>query len=510
MSTPAPVLAAEAQHALRSDLEPWTNDAIAGLIGERASQALDREQLVPARLAARAAGDDPVALLTRLFALGDTLTVAQARRALPTLGTGAATASGLVATAGASDDDPVRALVDLRPYETEDNRWWVASDLGESVTGARLQDDHVLGIGGASLTLASITIRDQVGRTLDLGTGSGIQALHAATHSRHVVATDVSARALEFAAFNAALNGVALDLRSGSLLDPVAGEQFDLVVSNPPFVITPPGTPSFEYRDGGMRGDGIVSSLIRGLGEVLAPGGIAQLLGNWEIGADGWTARIEEWLDGAGLDGTGLDAWVVQRDVLDAAQYAEIWLRDAGVVPERGRADFDAAYEAYLSDFDARGVREVGFGMVLLRRPAQDGPTQRRPTQGRPTLRRLESLEGAMATGHHLAACLAAHDRLAALTDEQLLDSRLTVAPDVTREIYGRPLLTDPEHILIRQGGGFGRAVRADTGLAGLVGACDGELSVGQILGALEALGVEHAKDLLPAVRELVETGFLQ
>lgn len=495
MSTPAPVLAVDAQPSLRKDLEPWTNDAIAELIGERASHALDREQLVPARLAARDAGDEPVALLTRLFALGDTLTVAQLNRALPTLGTQAAAASGLVATAGASDDDPVRALIDLRPYETEDERWWIASDLGEAVTGARLEDDHVLGVGGASLTLASITIRNQVGRALDLGTGSGIQALHAASHSQQVVATDISARALEFAAFNASLNETELDLRSGSLLDPVDGERFDLVVSNPPFVITPPGAPSFEYRDGGMRGDGIVETLVRGLGDVLAPGGIAQLLGNWEIGEDGWTARIEEW-----LDGTGLDAWVVQRDVLDAAQYAETWLRDAGVVPERGRADFDAAYEAYLKDFDARGVREVGFGMVLLRRPSGDTPT----------LRRLESLEGAMATGHHLAACLEAHDRLAGLSDKQLLDTRLTVATDVTREVYGRPLLPDPEHILIRQGGGFGRAVRADTGLAGLVGACDGELSVGQILSALEALGVEHARELLPAVRELVENGILQ
>ncbi len=93
--------------------------------------------------------------------------------------------------------------------------------------------------------------------------------------------------------------------------------------------------------------------------------------------------------------------------------------------------------------------------------------------------------------------------------DTALLATCLTVAGDVTREVYGRPLLPDPEHILIRQGGGFGRAVRADTGLAGFVGACDGELSVGQILSALEALGVEHARQLLPAIRELVETGML-
>ncbi|MGC4175842.1 DUF7059 domain-containing protein [Demequina sp.] len=482
--------------ALRADLEPWTNDAIAELIGERAVAALDREQLVPARLAARAAGDDRIALLTRLFCLGDALTVAQVNRALPTFTAEAAAASGLIATAGASDDDPVRALVDLRPYETEDHLWHVASDLGEAVTGERLADDHVLGVGGASLTLASITLRTPVTRALDLGTGSGIQALHASTHAHHVTATDISQRALEFARFNAALADVTLDLRHGSLLEPVMGEDFDLVVSNPPFVITPPGAPSFEYRDGGMPGDALVGTLAKTLGSVLAPGGVAQMLGNWEIRED-WRERWEQW-----LDGTGMDAWVVQRDVLDAAQYAEIWLRDAGVVPERGRAAFDDAYAAYLSDFDRRGVREIGFGMVLLRRPLNGA---------RPTLRRLEFLEGPVAAplGPALAAGLAAHDRLRNLDDEALREQRLVVQPDVTREVYGRPLLPDPEHILIRQGGGFGRAIRADTALAGFIGACDGELKVGQILSALNALGVDHAQDQLPAIRELIETGLL-
>jgi len=494
MSTPH-LDSPDGRDALRRDLEPWTNDSIAALIGPRAVAALDREQLVPARLACRAAADEPIALLTRLFALGDTLTVAQLNRALPALGAGAAAASGLVATAELSDDDQVRALVDLRPYETESHRWWIASDLGEAVTGTRLNDDHVLGVGGASLTLASITMRTPVGRALDLGTGSGIQALHASTHAQHVTATDISPRALEFARFNAELAGTQLDLRHGSLLEPVAGEEFDLIVSNPPFVITPPGAPSFEYRDGGMPGDTLLGSLVRSLGEHLAPGGVAQLLGNWEIRGD-WRDRWEQW-----LDGTELDAWVVQRDVLDTAQYAEIWLRDAGVVPERGRAAFDAAYEAYLGDFDRRGVREIGFGMVLLRRPAGRGPT----------LHRLEYLEGPVAAplGPTLVETLAAHDRLAALTDDELLTHRLTVQSDVTREIFGRPLLPDPEHILIRQGGGFGRAVRANTGLAGFVGACDGELTAGQILGALEALGVEHSQELIPAIRELVETGFL-
>src|SRR5690606_26360272 len=121
------------------------------------------------------------------------------------------------------------------------------------------REDHVLGVGGASLTLASATMRARVGTALDLGTGCGIQALHVAGHAERVVATDISARALAFARFNLELNADALgapgqraaevDLRAGSMLEPVTGETFDMIVSNPPFVITPPGAPSFEYRD---------------------------------------------------------------------------------------------------------------------------------------------------------------------------------------------------------------------------------------------------------------------
>ncbi len=99
-----------------------------------------------------------------------------------------------------------------------------------------------------------------------------------------------------------------------------------------------------------------------------------------------WWSRIEGCLDDAAVP---LDAWIIQRDLLDAAEYAETWLRDAGVVPERDRAAFEAAYEAYLKDFAARGVEAVGFGIVTLRRPAD----------GTVTVRRLEEHEGAMRAG---------------------------------------------------------------------------------------------------------------
>src|SRR5690606_15502302 len=104
-----------------------------------------------------------------------------------------------------------------------------------------------------------ITWRAPRERVLDLGTGCGVQALHASQHSTTVVATDISTRALEFARFNTALAEVSVDLRHGSLFEPVAAEHFDLVVSNPPFVITPAaayhaGLPVMAYRDGQRHG----------------------------------------------------------------------------------------------------------------------------------------------------------------------------------------------------------------------------------------------------------------
>lgn len=531
----APADLAAAAATLREDLAAacFTVDGVERVLGPVASAALHREQAVPARRALRdrgREGADPTAALAALFLLGDDVPRRALDAALGRTGVDGARRLGLVEAAGAGDDDAVRALVDLRPYAATDAAgpvtWWLSSDLGELATGRRLAPDHVLGAGGASLTLAQVTVRTPVGRVLDLGTGCGIQALHAARHARAVVGTDISRRALGFAAFNAALDaafdedsgdssaagpgGAApagrVELREGSMLEPVAGERFDLVVSNPPFVITPRAgggaLPDYEYRDGGRSGDDLVRDLVTGVGAVLEPGGVAQLLGNWEHRRGvPWDERVGAWLDEAGLDG-----WVVQREVLDPAEYAETWIRDGGTTPEREPAAWAAAYGAWLDDFAARDVEAVGFGIVTLRRPLAGA---------RPTLRRLEEHTGSVRQplGAHLAASLAAHDWLAARDDAALAGERLAVAPDVTEERFHTPGAPDPTVVLLRQGDGLGRAVRATTGLAALVGASDGELTVGQLVGAIAALfevGAEDlAGELLPDVRGLVRDGFL-
>ncbi len=238
MSGPTtPVVRPELVALLRADLTSagFTLDGIAERLGPVASAALHREQSLPALLVTEGA-DDPCAVLVRLLTLGRPVRSAALAAALPSLGLDGARALRLVVDAPGGD---VSATCDLRPYADDAHEWWVASDLSDVAAGQTLRADHVLGIGGASTTLSSWTVRRPVARALDLGTGSGVQTLHLASHCTSIVATDISERALGYAAFTAALAGLELDLRQGDLLDPVAAETFSLVVSNPPFVITP-------------------------------------------------------------------------------------------------------------------------------------------------------------------------------------------------------------------------------------------------------------------------------
>ena len=484
--------------SLRADLAAagFTVEGIAAALGPVANEALGREQMLPADLATRDAGT-PLATLVRLFTLGRPVPADAVSAALPTLGLEGLQRLGLV-TVG---EGQVRATCDLHPHADEAHSWWVASDLSEMATGAALAPDHVLGIGGASTTLAAWTPRPRVDRALDMGTGCGVQALHLSGHAGSTVATDLSRRALDFAAFNAAVNGLELDLRCGSLFEPVAGQRFQLIVSNPPFVITPrvSDVPLFEYRDGGLAGDALIEAVVRTIGEHLEPGGIGQFLGNWEVaeGAD-WRDRVRGW-----LEGTGLDAWVIQRDVQDPAQYAELWARDGGHVP--GTPEYDAMYAAWLADFATRGVGSVGFGVVTVQRPAT----------ARDTWVELVEESGPVSSpmGPAILAGVLARTWLAEHGDDGVLATAWRCAEDVTEERHSRPGAEDPSVIVIRQGSGLRRGVRVDTVMAAFVSVCDGDLTAGQALEAIAALLEQDADEVraaaLPVVRELVADGFL-
>ncbi|MER6911145.1 methyltransferase [Streptomyces sp. NPDC000594] len=489
---PSPTSAPRLRDALLTGA--FTADGLLDLLGAPAYAALARSETVPALRATR--GGDVLDALIRLFLLQSPVPRESARAALPLA---ECLADGWVV----GDGDRVRATVDIRPYSGPDGEdWYVVSDLGCAVGGAGGSADQdeqvVLGVGGASTTLAGITVRTPVASALDLGTGSGIQALHAAQHATRVTATDLNPRALHITRLTLALSAApGAELREGSLFEPVAQDTFDLIVSNPPFVISPGAR--LTYRDGGMGGDDLCRSLVQQAGDRLNDGGYAQFLANWQhVDGEPWQERLRSWVP------RGCDAWIVQREVQDITQYAELWLRDSG--DHRGDPErYRRRYEEWLDEFEARGTRAVGFGWITLRKSGAERPSVVAEEWPHPVEQPL---------GTSVRAHFDRQDYLRTHDDAALLADHFLLAPEVGQEQVGLPGEEHPEHVVLRQNRGMRRATKVDTVGAGFAGACDGTLPAGRILDAIAQLIGEDPvllRDRTPqALRLLVEEGFLE
>ena len=495
-SLPVPTHAARLREALLA--ADFTADGLLDLLGAQAYAALARSETVPALRATR--GDSPLETLVRLFLLQQPVEQARAAAALPLE---EALADGWLVREG----ETVSATVDVRPYGGPDGEdWFIVSDLGCAVGGAggigKKDEGVVLGVGEASTTLAGITVRAPVATALDLGTGSGIQALHAAQHATLVTATDLNPRALDFTRLTLALSGArGAELLRGSLFEPVDGDTYDLIVSNPPFVISP-GT-GLTYRDGGMSGDDLCRTLVQQAGDRLNDGGYAQFLANWQhVEGEDWQDRLRSWVP------RGCDAWIVQREVQDVTQYTELWLRDGG--EHRGDPEeYRRAYERWLDEFEAGKTRSIGFGWITLRKNAAVASGAIEPS--------IVLEEWPHPVEQPLGDTVRAHferqDYLRTHDDAALLADRFVLAPEVVQEQVGLPGAEDPEHVLLRQNRGMRRATRVDHVAAGFAGVCDGSLSAGRILDAIGQLTGEDPvllRDRTPqAIRLLVEEGFL-
>ncbi|CAB4688239.1 MAG: methyltransferase [Actinobacteria bacterium] len=492
---PYPRHVSELPHRLRAALQQadFTYDAVAELLGPLAHDALARNETTPGLRRTR--GGTPLETLARLFLLQTPVPLAAAEAALPGLVDRLAV-EGLVEQSVGE----VAARLDVRPYATAqaegDEHLWVVSDLTPGLDGSanRVGTDHVLGISPASTSLAQLTVRDEVATSLDLGTGCGVQALHLARHSGRVVATDVNQRALRLTRFNAELNDVAdrVEVRDGSFFEPVRGERFDLIATNPPFVISPATGERLVYRDSGLPGDRVVEDIVRAAPRHLTEGGRCQILANWVIARDTpWDERLASWI------APDCDALVVQREVIDPAAYVELWLKDAGQHPTTGgqTRDYAYRYDTWLSWFEEQGIEAIGFGWINLRR----GGSAR------------ELLAWPYDVEQPIAPALGEWSEAVRVPVGP--ESRLVLRSDVQQESLGAPGAEDPSTIVLRQQRGLRRARQADTVVAGLVGACDGELTVGQILDALaELLDLDPAatrEDYLPVVADLVREGFL-
>ena len=464
----------------------YTLAALTERLGPNVFAHLSAGEVDPLRYASRAG--DRLDVLARLFLIGESVPVDVAGPALAPLRPEQWATGGLVAL----DGDGLRGRIVVRPLGDPADRLVAHDRPGRS--GA-VAPDHVLGVSASTAALAGVTIRRPIDAAFDLGTGCGVQAVHAAVHSRRVVASDLNQRAIALATLTVELNGLEhVSVRLGDRFDPVPAEQFDLIVSNPPYVISP--SRRYLFRDSGLPVDELCRSIVQAAPAHLSTGGHCQLLGSWaHVEGEDWRERLGSW-----FAETGCDAYVLEREALDPAAHAASWLRQteqAGAWPD---------FEDWMADSQANRIEAVGFGVITMRK--RDG--------GTPWFRAETATQDfVMPCGDHLGAVFELADFLEEADDEGLLGWAFSVAPDVVLDERAGP---DPDgwsvhERRLRQTAGLCHSGEVDPGLVAIVARCDGRRPLAEVLSEVaDEVGVGFAEvraAAVPIVRRLVEQAFL-
>lgn len=475
VASAAPPLSAPDAHTLaglRSALtrSGYTQARVATALGPRPPLPRTRREVYLLRLLE--AGE--LGTLIRLFRLGEPVARGEAATALAPADLDALLDAGLLE----ERDDALAASVELTPSLG----LLLAHDrVGLSEPPASW---HVI-YGAASRTLAALTIRRPARLALDLGTGCGVQALLAAQHAEHVVATDLSERALVFTRINAALNELAnVECRQGSLFEPVDGERFGLIVSNPPFVISP--DTELVFRDSELPGDEISRRVVAEAGEHLEDGGHATILCSWICPADAhWSTPLRSWV------GDSCDALLLQFTSVRPLEYAAMWTD---------------ALERWIAHYREQGIHWISTGGVVLRRQPPGGRVVAYQATGRPR-------ENA---GEQFLRVFAAHDDLAGNGedgDARLLAGRFRLVDHRLRQEAG---YRDGAYTVELTGvelSGTPLNVRVETDALHALPRLDGSATVTEVVErAARETGLDRERieeATLTTIRRLYERGYL-
>ena len=410
---------------------------------------------------------------------------------------GARGVDALEATGLAEVGDTVVPRVRILPV---DNLLIASDDFPDEEHDRR--PDYVAAYTPTSRLLDSLTPRRRVERALDVGTGSGVQALLSARHARHVVATDVNEHALDYTELNAALNGFDnIETRRGSLFEPAGGETFDLITCNAPYVVSPESR--WAYRDAGFEADEVSERVVRGAADHLADGGFATLLISW-------IAHDEDEPDERPLawtDDIGCDSWIIPIWGEDPLGHAATW--NDHLAEDRSR--FGAALDTWTEYLARLGVRWVTEGAVVL---------HRRP--GRKFEARVDEVDEDDlddASGQ-IERAFAARERLAGLgRASDLLGFRLSVAAPIVleHELEPRRGRTTVVTAALQLDEGTHARVEASPRALELVAALDGTATLEErVQAAADRLKLSEAdsarlrREVLEAARELLELGVLR
>lgn len=357
--------------------------------------------------------------------------------------------------------------------------------------------DLVLWPNPTSRLLWRFAVRRPSRATLDVGTGSGVQALLAAEHSDTVVATDLNPRAVAFAAFSAQLNGIKkIEFLAGDGFSPVAGRKFDLIVSNPPFFMTP--AEQYLFCDNPLELDQLCRKFAREASAYLNEGGYFQMLCEWAgVEGEDWHDRLSEW-----FEGSGCDALVLKGYSQDPAEYAEEHIRS--MTPP---SDEDSRlYDSYMNYYRKHKVVAIHGGAVAMHRRSGTNWMLMEEVEHTPK----------DAFGDLVAEIFATRDFLLRNdTDERLLQLKPKLNPQ-TRLEQAFHLIDEGwklQDVTLRIPRGFNPFIGLQPAVAEFLVQCDGNRSLDQVIAGfaanVNAPREQVQRECLEAVRKLIERGFL-
>lgn len=433
--------------------------------------------------------DERLSAIVRLFALNEPLPVGEASEALAPVDLGEIGETGVLSV----DGDWAVPNYRLVPH----GQLLIA---GDGRRGAGAGANVVSTFTGPSLKLARLVPQTPVGAMLDVGTGSGILALLGAEHSEHVTALDVNPRALEFAQFNARLNAISnVEVLEGSWFEPVAGRRFDLIVINPPYIVSPDN--ELAYRDSGLRGTALLDQLVRDAAAHLESGGLALMLCSWpHQSEDDWAAPPT-----SAAAGTACDALIICHSTVDPLDYAAGWNTPPVSFAEPGKVR--EAVARWIEYYREIGAGALSYGEIVLRRRVSGAPW-------------IQALRARSDTGErateHLGRLLAGHDLAERLDDRALLATRFSLPDgiDVSQRFQRRDQRFVARPAMIRFDDGLGLSAPVDPDVLDVLFACDGRKTLGELVeraAGRPGTDLDAAReDAAETLRELLTYGLLE
>ena len=349
--------------------------------------------------------------------------------------------------------------------------------------GENAAEDLVLWPNPTSLLLHFLAVHRPGQKTLDLGTGCGMLAVMAAARGDRVTATDLNPRAAEFTLFNASLNGVSdIECLTGDTFEPVKGREFDLILANPPFFVTP--SSGQMYCENQMELDGYVERIIREAPKYLEQDGYLQMIMEWvQMRGQKWQDRLTAW-----FRNSGCDAWVLRsamrirpgtrrsgsRHVSGHRRIgSEIWGVD-GILP-RTRRGVDSRRDALVTPALTRDVGAEPGELDCFENWVRLEDVGKNP--GSPF---GQSILETFATEDHLAKNP---------TDDKLLELKPTLADDVRMENEfavegGKWALTSCRIVRTE---GLGASLKIDPAVAEFLATCQGDATLQELAQSLAA-----------------------